>query len=124
MPGRHSLFWKLAIILVGFCLVMIALTLSFGQLIGERTSYLSDAARTTLRGYAHEAERAWREGGRAGVDAFQADLERREGSWVLVLDQHLFPWAAARSARSSAVAWASCGNWSGRWGGRRRNPAR
>ncbi|UXY51640.1 sensor histidine kinase [Pseudomonas tohonis] len=91
MPGRHSLFWKLAIILVGFCLVMIALTLSFGQLIGERTSYLSDAARTTLRGYAREAEQAWREGGRAGVDAFQADLERREGSWVLVLDPHLFP---------------------------------
>lgn len=91
MPGRHSLFWKLAIILVGFCLVMIALTLSFGQMIGQRTSFLSDDARQVLRGYAQEAELAWKQGGAAGVDAFQASLEQREGSWALLLDSHLFP---------------------------------
>lgn len=91
MPGRHSLFWKLAILLVSFCLTMTALTLSWGQRIGERTSYLSDDAKTVLSGYAERAEAAWRQGGTAAVDAFQSDLERVEGGWVLVLDNHLFP---------------------------------
>ncbi|MCY1393338.1 Sensor protein PfeS [compost metagenome] len=91
MPGRNSLFWKLAILLVGFCLAMIALTLSWGQRIGERTSYLSDEAKSVLSGYAERAETAWRQGGASAVDAVQAELEATEGSWALVLDPHLFP---------------------------------
>ncbi|MCO6057174.1 sensor histidine kinase [Pseudomonas sp. MOB-449] len=91
VPGRHSLFWKLAILLIGFCLAMIALTLSWGQSIGEKTSYLSDDAKAVLSGYAARAETAWRQGGTGAVDRFQAELEAAEGGWVLVLDNHLYP---------------------------------
>ncbi len=91
MPGRHSLFWKLAILLIGFCLAMIALTLSWGQRIGQSTSYLNGEAKAVLRGYADQAEVVWRQGGAPAVDAFQARLETLEGGWVLVLDDHLYP---------------------------------
>src|SRR5690606_15281666 len=79
MPGRNSLFWKLAILLIGFCLAMIALTLSWGQRIGERTSYLSDEAKSVLSGYAERVETAWRQGGASAVDAVQSELEAAEG---------------------------------------------
>lgn len=31
MLDRHSLFWKLAILLVGFCLLMIGLSYTWGR---------------------------------------------------------------------------------------------
>lgn len=91
MPGRHSLFWKLAVLLIAFCLVMIALTLSWGRYVGESTSYLSEEAREAIRGYATQVERAWHYGGAAAVDRAQAEIEAAEGVWVLALDDHLFP---------------------------------
>lgn len=68
LPGRHSLFWKLAIMLVGFCLLMISLSWSVGRYVQERNANLSDDARLSLRDYAREAEQAWRTGGAAGAD--------------------------------------------------------
>ena len=58
MPNRHSLFWKLAILMVGFCLILIGLTLSWGRQMEVRNAYLGASARALLEGYAAEAERA------------------------------------------------------------------
>ena len=69
LPGRHSLFWKLACLLVAFCLLMIWLSWSWGRYMEERNQFLSDEARRTLARYAAEAEQAWQQGQSAGVDA-------------------------------------------------------
>lgn len=58
LPGRHSLFWKLACLLVAFCLLMIWLSWSWGRYMEQRNQFLSDDARRTLSRYAAEAERA------------------------------------------------------------------
>ncbi|MCY1341598.1 Sensor protein PfeS [compost metagenome] len=87
LPGRHSLFWKLAVLLVGFCLLVITLSLAWGRLIGEQTSYLSSEARETLRGYAEQARQAWRTEGVDGVDTFLAGLRQQERVWAVALDE-------------------------------------
>ena len=58
LPGRHSLFWKLACLLVAFCLLMIWLSWSWGRYMEQRNQFLSDEARGTLTRYATEAEQA------------------------------------------------------------------
>lgn len=91
MLDRHSLFWKLAILLVGFCLLMIGLSYTWGQRMELQNAFLSEPARQTLRGYASEAEQAWRSGGRAGLDQWVAAMHQREHGWVGVLDINLKP---------------------------------
>jgi two-component system sensor histidine kinase PfeS len=91
MPGRQSLFWKLAGLLICFCLVMIALVMSSAQQIGESTSFLSDEAKTTLKGYAAKAEQSARDKGPEAVDAVLDEIMRTEGVWALALDSHLYP---------------------------------
>ncbi len=82
LPGRHSLFWKLACLLVAFCLLMIWLSWSWGRYMEERNQFLSDEARGTLSRYAGEAERAWqrdeRDGSITGCRAW--NCARRPGS--------------------------------------------
>ncbi|MCF4996664.1 HAMP domain-containing protein [Pseudomonas syringae] len=85
LPGRHSLFWKLACLLVAFCLLMIWLSWSWGRYMEERNQYLSDEARGTLTRYAAEAERAWQQRGRAGVDSWLQSMQLRETGWVGVI---------------------------------------
>ena len=89
MLDRHSLFWKLTILLVGFCLLMIGLSYTWGRHMETQNAFLSESARQELRGYAAEAERAWREGGQAGVDRWLAEMHQREPGWVGVLDADL-----------------------------------
>ena len=89
LPGRHSLFWKLACLLVAFCLLMIWLSWSWGRYMEERNQYLSDEARGTLSRYAGEAERAWQRGERDGVDNWLQSMELREAAWVGVIDRNL-----------------------------------
>jgi len=91
MLDRHSRFWKLAILLGGFCLLMIGLSYTWGQRIELQNAFLSEPARQTLRGYASEAEQAWRSGGRAGLDQWVAAMHQREHGWVGVLDINLKP---------------------------------
>ncbi|MEX5339930.1 histidine kinase sensor domain-containing protein [Pseudomonas sp. I2] len=95
MLDRHSLFWKLAILLVGFCLLMIGLSYTWGRHMETQNAFLAESARQHLRGYAVEAERAWREGGRAGVDRWLADMRQRESGWVGVFDAELQPLGSA-----------------------------
>lgn len=89
MPSRHSLFWKLAVLLVGFCLLMVWLSWSWGRYVQERNLFLSEQARSTLSGYAGEAEQAWLGGRQAGVDAWQAKMAQRETGWVGVVSREL-----------------------------------
>ncbi|QJI44797.1 sensor histidine kinase [Pseudomonas sp. ADAK2] len=85
LPGRHSLFWKLACLLVAFCLLMIWLSWSWGRYMEQRNQFLSDTARSTLTRYAAEAEQAWQEGRRAGIDAWLQGMQQRETGWVGVV---------------------------------------
>ncbi|SMQ30610.1 Signal transduction histidine kinase [Pseudomonas helmanticensis] len=89
LPGRHSLFWKLACLLVAFCLLMIWLSWSWGRYMEERNQFLSDEARGTLARYAGEAERAWQRGGRNAIDDWLQSMELREASWVGVIGGNL-----------------------------------
>ncbi|WP_338922071.1 histidine kinase sensor domain-containing protein [Pseudomonas silesiensis] len=85
LPGRHSLFWKLACLLVAFCLLMIWLSWSWGRYMEQRNQFLSDDARGTLTRYASEAEQAWLERQHEGVDAWLQGMQQRETGWVGVI---------------------------------------
>ena len=85
LPGLHSLFWKLACLLVAFCLLMIWLSWSWGRYMEQRNQFLSDEARGTLTRYAAQAEQAWDRGQNAGVDAWLQDMQQREASWIGVV---------------------------------------
>lgn len=85
LPGRHSLFWKLACLLVAFCLLMIWLSWSWGRYMEERNQFLSDEARSTLTRYAAEAEQAWQQGQSEGVDAWLQLMRQREKGWSGVI---------------------------------------
>jgi len=89
LPGRHSLFWKLACLLVAFCLLMIWLSWSWGRYMEVRNQYLSDDARSTLTQYAAEAEQAWLGGQQAGVERWLQGMQAREASWVAVIGADL-----------------------------------
>ncbi|EJL00359.1 sensor histidine kinase [Pseudomonas chlororaphis] len=89
LPGRHSLFWKLACLLVAFCLLMIWLSWSWGRYMEQKNLFLSDEARGTLTGYAAEAEQAWNQGQSAGVDAWLQGMAERERHWVGVIGRDL-----------------------------------
>ncbi|MDH0648979.1 sensor histidine kinase [Pseudomonas sp. GD03858] len=91
MLDRHSLFWKLTILLVGFCLLMIGLSYSWGRHMENQDAFLSEPARHVLRGYASEAEQAWLQGGREGVDAWLVGMRTRERGWLGVLNSNLQP---------------------------------
>lgn len=89
LPGKHSLFWKLACLLVAFCLLMIWLSWSWGRYMDKRTGYLTDEAKSTLMGYAGEAEQAWNRGQQTGVDQWLQAFGKTERGWVGVLGPDL-----------------------------------
>jgi two-component system sensor histidine kinase PfeS len=89
LPGKHSLFWKLACLLIAFCLLMIWLSWSWGRYMEQQNAYLSDEARRTLIGYAVGAEQAWNRGGHAGIDAWLQAMGERESTWVGVIGNDL-----------------------------------
>ena len=89
VPGKHSVFWKLACLLVAFCLLMIWLSWSWGRYMDKRTGFLSQEARSTLLRYASEAERAWESGQQAGVDQWLQALGQVESGWIGVIGQDL-----------------------------------
>ncbi|WP_233281658.1 sensor histidine kinase [Pseudomonas tructae] len=89
MPNRHSLFWKLAILLVGFCLLMIGLSWTWGRHMDTQNAFLSEQAKSTLQAYAGEAEQAWLQGGQAGIDAWLNGVRQKESGWVGVVGPDL-----------------------------------
>lgn len=86
LPGRHSLLWRLTGALALFCMLLASLHVDLGRTLMEASSYLSPSSRQVLRGYADEAETAWRQDGSAGVDAFLQRLSDREPVWAVVVD--------------------------------------
>lgn len=89
LPGKHSLFWKLACLLIAFCLLMIWLSWSWGRYMEEQNAYVAEESREILRGYAAGAELAWSTQGRAGVDAWLALMAKRESTWIGVIGNDL-----------------------------------
>lgn len=99
LPGRHSLFWKLAVLLVGFCLLMIWLSWYWGRYIETRNAYLNAEAHQVLNDYAAQAERAWSRGGRRGVDEWLKQVRQQEPGWVGVIGSDLQSLGSARLTR-------------------------
>ena len=89
VPGKQSVFWKLACLLVAFCLLMIWLSWSWGSYMDKRTGFLSEDARSTLVRYAGEAERAWESGQQTGVDQWLQALGQVESGWIGVIGRDL-----------------------------------
>ncbi|MGU9813147.1 histidine kinase sensor domain-containing protein [Pseudomonas sp. LF052] len=89
LPGKHSLFWKLACLLIAFCLLMIWLSWSWGRYMEEQNAYVAEESREILRGYAAGAELAWSTQGRAGVDVWLALMAKRESTWIGVIGNDL-----------------------------------
>lgn len=89
VPGRHSLFWRLAVALVAFCVVLIWLSWHWGKQVERDSYYLSAEAREVLGTYAREAEEAWRSGGASGVDAWLVRMRQSESGWMTVVDGRL-----------------------------------
>ncbi len=90
LPSRHSLFWRLALLQIGFCLSLIWLSQSWTQYVYERSSHLPAGSREELVRYAAGAEQAWRRGGREGLQRWLDEFRHAQGSWaaVLSLDLH------------------------------------
>jgi len=88
MPGRHSIFWKLVILVASFCLSMIWAADHIGHQIDHHTSYLSKEAHSVLENYAAEADVALRQGP-AALSQWLAELRQRENGWAAVVDRQL-----------------------------------
>ncbi|MGP0174524.1 histidine kinase sensor domain-containing protein [Pseudomonas sp. NCHU5208] len=86
LPHRHSLLWRLTGALALFCLLLASLYVDLGRLLLEASSYLTPSTRQALRGYAQQAETAWRQDGAPGVDAFLQRLRAQESVWAVVVD--------------------------------------
>lgn len=89
MPRRHSLLWKLALLQIGFCLLLVWLIWVWGLQVERSTYFLERADQNHLARYAQQAEHAWNQGGRAGVEQWRLALEKNEDTWVAVLGDHL-----------------------------------
>ncbi|MGE6386157.1 histidine kinase sensor domain-containing protein [Pseudomonas sp. NPDC078416] len=89
LPGRHSLFWKLAVLLVGFCLLMIWLSWYWGRYIETRNAYLNAEAHQVLNDYAAQAEQAWSRGGQRGIDEWLQQVRQQETGWLGVIGSDL-----------------------------------
>nr|MBF0682475.1 two-component sensor histidine kinase [Pseudomonas sp.] len=48
MPNRHSLFWRLALLVASFCLAMIWVSDQVDRQVAYRSSFLSPQALETL----------------------------------------------------------------------------
>ncbi|MDG9924987.1 MULTISPECIES: histidine kinase sensor domain-containing protein [unclassified Pseudomonas] len=85
MLTRHSVFWRLAALLLGFCLLIVWLVWYWGGSVEQLGYRLRPEAQQQLQSYAAEAERAWREGGRESVDRWLEAMKTRESGWIAVL---------------------------------------
>jgi two-component system sensor histidine kinase PfeS len=86
LPDRHSLFWRLAGLLALFCLLLVSLHVDLGRKLNEASAHLPAPTKQHLISYAQQAEAAWRERGRVGVDDFLQALREREKVWAVVVD--------------------------------------
>lgn len=90
MPNRHSLFWRLVVLVAGFCVSMIWAGGYVGRQIDQASSYLSPEARDVLAGYADEARTALQAGPEA-LGRWLTSMRQREPGWLVVMDEQLQP---------------------------------
>ncbi|MBI6943928.1 sensor histidine kinase [Pseudomonas putida] len=86
---RHPLLWKLALLQVGFCLLLTWLIWTWGLSVERSTYFLSPADQAYLARYAQQAEDAWRSRGAAGAEAYRRQLEADEDTWVALVGPRL-----------------------------------
>ncbi|WP_110968179.1 HAMP domain-containing sensor histidine kinase [Pseudomonas huaxiensis] len=86
---RHPLLWKLALILVSFCLLLTWLIWTWGLSVERSTYFLSAADQRYLARYAEQAEQAWRDGGAEGAEAYRKQLAQQEDTWVALVGPYL-----------------------------------
>lgn len=89
LPPRHSLFWRLALLQIGFCLSMIWLSQSWTQYVRDRSSYLPSETRVQLLQFAADAERSWRDGGREAVHRWQETFRQAQATWAVVVSPEM-----------------------------------
>lgn len=85
MLTLHSVFWRLAVLLISFCLLIVWLVWYWGGSVEQVGYRLNEESQRQLLEYAAEAEQAWRGGGRGGVDRWLEQMRQREAGWVAVL---------------------------------------
>lgn len=66
MLRRHSLLWRLALLLMVTVVCTVTLSDWLNRTLSSRALLLSDEAKSVMRGYAADAEQAWRVNGAAG----------------------------------------------------------
>ena len=86
---RHPLLWKLALILVSFCLLLTWLIWTWGLSVERSTYFLSADDQNYLARYAGQAEQAWRNGGAEGAEAYRQQLAQQEDTWVALVGPYL-----------------------------------
>lgn len=86
---RHPLLWKLALLQVGFCLLLTWLIWTWGLSVERSTYFLSPADQQYLARYAQQAEHAWNQGGATGAEAWRRQLQRTEGTWAALIGPDL-----------------------------------
>src|SRR6218665_361669 len=86
---RHPLLWKLALLQVGFCLLLTWLIYVWGLSVERSTYFLTPPDRDYLNQYAQQAEAVWQQDGAAGVERFRAELAAKENTWVAVIGDPL-----------------------------------
>lgn len=86
MLGRHSLLWRLALLLMVTAVCTVTLSDWLNRTLSSRALLLSDEAKTVMRGYAADAEQAWQQNGEAGVAAWIAAMREREPGDIMVVN--------------------------------------
>ncbi|MFS2156586.1 histidine kinase sensor domain-containing protein [Pseudomonas sp. Pseusp122] len=86
---RHSLLWKLALLQVCFCLVLVWTVWIWGQKVERSTYFLEMPDRAMLEGYAAQAEDIAQQGDPRAVDRWREQMIQREQTWFVVLDARL-----------------------------------
>ena len=87
MLRRHSLLWRLALLLMVTVVCTVTLSDWLNRTLSSRALLLSDEAKSVMRGYAADAEQAWRVNGAAGVEHWIAAMRDREPGDIMVVSQ-------------------------------------
>jgi len=87
MLDRHSLLWRLAMLLMITAVCTVTLSHWLNRTLSNRALLLSDEAKTVMRGYAADAEQAWLKEGAPGVAAWIAAVAEHEPGDIMVVSQ-------------------------------------
>lgn len=90
MPHRHSLLWRLVILVVAFCLSLIGATHYLGKRIDHYISHLPESSLEILRGYAAEAATALQQGPEA-LAAWRQQRQPLSAQLLVVVDANHQP---------------------------------